>query len=303
MTGGSRASGGPPGWQPRATVIVPVWNGERTIEACLESLLAQDYPRDRFTIVVVDNRSTDRTPEILRGYGERIRVVREAKRGPAAARNRGLAEADGDVVALTDADCVVDPAWLARIVAPLADPAVGVVGGRIRSVRPCNAIELFGEEMIHDHESAITVWTPPYVITMNWAMRRSLDAEVGGFDEDFIRCEDVDLAYRIHAAGWRLVYAPEAIVSHRNERTYAGLAHEGFLHGLYSVQAVKKHAAMLAAHGHRSFSARSYVAIWEAVRDGFVGADRPRARCIAVFNAAKKLGKLAGSLRFRHFEA
>jgi GT2 family glycosyltransferase len=284
---------------PRVSVIVPVYNGERTIAACLDSLLAQALPAERVEVVVVDNRSNDRTAEILRGYGERIRVCFEGKRGPAAARNRGFAEAEGAILALTDADCVVEPGWLAALVAPLADPAIGVVGGRILSVLPCNAIEAYGEE-IHEHEKALTVYVPPYAITMNWAMRREVVAKVGAFDEAFLRCEDVDLAWRVFQAGYRFAYAPEAIIRHRNEHTYRGLFVEGWVHGVYSVQVIRKHAAFLAAHGHRSFSARSYAAVGAAVRDSIVG--DARARCVAVFNAAKKLGKLAGSVRFRHFD-
>jgi glycosyltransferase involved in cell wall biosynthesis len=289
-------------WRPQVSVIVPVYNGERTIEACLTSLLAQDYPRDRFRIIAVDNGSTDRTAAILASFADRIRVLHESKRGAAAARNRGLNAADGEVIALTDADCVVDPAWLANIVEPLVDPKVAVAGGRILSVRPCNAIEAYGEE-IHDHEKAIGVWKPPYAITMNWAMRRALLADVGCFAEDFLRGQDVDLAYRIVQSGYRLAYARDAIVRHHNERTYGGLFREGFVHGLHSVHVMRKHAAFLAAHGHRRFSARSWVAVAAAFRDSLVGRERERARCVAVFNAGKKLGKLAGSLRFRHFEA
>lgn len=287
-------------WQPRVSVVVPVYNGERTLAACLDSLLAQDYPRERYSIVVVDNRSTDGTAALLARYADRVRVVGEAKRGPAAARNRGFAAADGEVVALTDADCVVVPGWLSALVAPLADPDIAVAGGRIVSVRPCNAIEAYGEE-IHDHEAAITEWTPPYVITMNWAMRRALLADVGGFDEAFLRSEDVDLSWRIAQRGHRFAYAPAAVVAHRNERTWAGLFREGFQHGLYSVQVIRKHAVFLAAHGYRR-SARSWLALGAAMRAAVVGPDRVRSRCVAVFNAGKKLGKLAGSVRFGYLD-
>jgi len=287
---------------PRVSVVVPVYNGARTLDACLASLVALDYPRERFEIIAVDNGSTDSTAEILRAYAGRVRPLQEGKRGPAAARNCGIRAASFEIVAQTDADCVVDRGWLASIVAPLADPAVGVVGGRILSVQPCNAIEAFGEE-IHDHEKAIAVYAPPYVITMNWAARRAVLDDVGAFDEAFLRCEDVDLAYRIVQRGYRAAYAHEAIVRHRNERTWRGLFAEGFVHGVYSVQAIRKHAAFLAGFGHRPFSARSYVAIASALRNGIAGRERERAMCTAVFNSGKKLGKLAGSIRFRHFDA
>jgi len=289
-------------WTPRVSVVMPVYNAERTLDACLDSLLALDYPRERLEFIAVDNRSTDRTAEILRRYGGRIRTLHEPKQGPAAARNCGIRAAAGEVVAQTDSDCIVDPGWLRAIVAPLADPAVGIAGGRILSVRPCNGIEAFGEE-IHDHEKAIRVWQPAYVITMNWAATRAALDAVGPFDEALLRCEDVDLAYRFVQAGYRPAYAPGAVIRHHNERTWRGLFAEGCAHGYYSVQAIRKHAAFLAGYGHRSFNARSYGAIATALADAIAGRERGRSLCTAVFNSGKKLGKLAGSIRFLHFDA
>jgi glycosyltransferase involved in cell wall biosynthesis len=287
---------------PKVSVVVPVYNAERTLDECLRSLLAQDFPEDDLEIIAVDNWSTDRTPAILREYSDRVRTVRRRKRGPAAARNRGIREARGEIVAMTDSDCVADPGWVRHVVAPLEDSAVALVGGRILSVRPCNTVEKFGEE-IHDHEKAITVWKPAYVITMNWAARRSLLDTTGLFDEEFLRCEDVDLAYRIVRLGHTVAYAHDAVIYHRNERTYAGLFAEGFVHGVYSVQAIKKHDVFLSGFGHRNFDRRSYVAIATSFRDYVEGRDADRSLCSAVFNTGKKLGKVAGSVRFGYFDA
>jgi GT2 family glycosyltransferase len=286
---------------PEASVVVPVYDAERTITECLDSLLAQDFPSDRYEIIAIDNASRDRTPELLRRYAGRIAVLEEHKQGPAAARNRGVKAARGEIIAMTDSDCVVSRDWLRCLIAPLDDPAVGIVGGRNLSTQPCNDVERFGEE-IHDHEKAITVYKPPYVITMNWAARASLFETIGYFDEDLLRCEDVDLAYRAVQHGYRLAYAPDAVVHHRNERTLAGLFAEGFAHGLYSVQAIRKHDAFLASHGHRSFDPKTYAAIRSAFTDWMSGRDSERSLCVAVFNGGKKLGKATGSIRFRHLE-
>ena len=285
---------------PEVTVVVPVYNGASTIADCVRSLIALEYPKERLEIVVVNNLSTDATVSILREFGDAIRLLDEPVRGPAAARNCGIRASRREVIALTDADCVVDRDWLRHIVSPLSDERVGVSGGRILSIRPCNAIEQFGEE-IHDHEKAINVYRPPYVITMNWASRRAVLEEAGLFDKTLLRCEDVDLAYRITSGGYRLAYAPEAIVYHRNERTYGGLFAEGFAHGLHAVNAVKKHSAFLAGFGHRRFDSRSYLAIGSALRE-YAADQSSRALCSAVFNAGKKAGKIAGSVRFGHLD-
>ncbi len=207
---------------PVVSVIVPVYNGERTIGKCVESIFALSFPRDDFELLLIDNASTDGTAKILDRYSYRAVILHEAKRGPAAARNCGLRKATGDIVAFTDADCVVDRDWLVRITAPLNDTAVGIVGGTIRAIKPCNALEAFGER-IHDHQLAIEYYSPPYAITMNWASRRSVLEKVGLFDEELLRCEDCDLAYRVVAAGYRIIHERAAVVYHRNERNLAGL--------------------------------------------------------------------------------
>ncbi|MEO8603188.1 MAG: glycosyltransferase [bacterium] len=218
---------------PRVSVIVAVYNGAATLRACLDSLLGLDYPADRLELVCVDNASTDATPRLLAEYGARLRVEYETRRGPAAARNCGLAVTRGEVVALTDADCTVDRTWLRELVAPLADPAVGIAGGKILSRRPCNVIEAFGDR-IHDHVRALHEFSPPYVITMNWAARRAALEQVGGFNASLLRGSDVDCSYRFVAAGYRLVYAPGAVIYHRNERTPWGLVHEGYVHAVHA---------------------------------------------------------------------
>ena len=270
---------------PRVSVIVPVYNGDRTIGECVESIFALSFPGNDVELLLIDNASSDSTPKILDRYRDRAVILHESKRGPAAARNCGLRRATGDIVAFTDADCVVDRDWLSRIIARLNDPAVGIVGGTIRAIQPCNAVEEFGER-IHDHQMAIEYYSPPYAITMNWASRRSVLEEVGPFDEELLRCEDCDLAYRVVKAGYRIVHEPAAVVYHRNEQTLAGLIAEGYAHGYHSISLLKKHEEFV-----RTFAAAS------------PATPRPSSADYAlywrVFNLGKATGKAVGSLRSR----
>ena len=126
--------------------------------------------------------------------------------------------------------------------------------------------------------------------------------ELGGFDERFRRCEDVDLSYRMVQAGYTLAFAPAAVVYHRNEDRLAGLFREGFAHGFHGVFALKHHAEFVQAFGHSRFDPQSYVAIGRRMLDWARGRDRATARCDAVFNSGKKAGKLVGSMRFGHLD-
>jgi glycosyltransferase involved in cell wall biosynthesis len=266
------------------TVVVAVFEAERTIGECVESLLALRYPPELRELVVVDNGSRDGTRQVLGGFGDALAVVDEATRGPAAARNVGVRAARGDVIALTDADCTVDPDWLTELVPPLADASVGIAGGTILARRPANAAELYGET-IHDHRRSILHWRPPYVITMNWAARRSLFDEVGPFDEGLLRASDVEFSYRVVRAGYRLAFSPGAVVYHRNERSLAGLVHEGWVHGRHSVRLSRRHPTLVAEARARSL---------DTPREPVEPA--PRSRFSVAFGLGKRAGRATARL-------
>jgi len=286
---------------PKVSVIVPVYNAEMTIEECLQSLLKLNYPREDVEFIIVNNASTDRTADIIDSYREKISMLYEEKKGPSAARNKGIMSASGKFVAFTDSDCVVDKDWLKYIIPPLQDDSIGIVGGKILAKHPCNNIEEFGEK-IHDHNKAINEFKPPYVITMNWASKLSVLKEVGLFDESFIRVQDGDLSYRILQAGYKIIYRSEAIVYHSNEKTLSGLFHKGYLHGFHSVRVVKKHKIFLRQFGHGRFYLNSYIEILSSLINYMLGKNRSYSICYFTFNIGKKVGKIFGSIRFSYFE-
>jgi glycosyltransferase involved in cell wall biosynthesis len=225
-------------------VVVAAYQAERTLEECLDSLTHLDYPGEDLEIVCVDNGSTDATAAIARRFAPGIVTLTELERGAASARNRGIAAAHGEVVAFTDADCTVSPTWLRHLVGPLADPRVGIAGGCILAKQPCNWIERFGER-IHDHAVAIEATEPPYAISMNWASRRAVLQHYGGFDARLLRCQDVDLSFRMLRDGMTIDYVADAVVYHRNERTLLGLFREGYVHGYNGRAVVELHREYL----------------------------------------------------------
>jgi glycosyltransferase involved in cell wall biosynthesis len=280
-------------YHPSTAVIVPVYDGSETVEACADSLLRLDYPPDRLELIFVDDGSADATPHLLGRYGSALRVLREPRRGPAAARNAGLDAAQGEVVAFVDADSVVAPDWLRNIVGPLEGHSDRVVGGRILAARPCNWVERFGER-IHDVRSSIEVFRPPYVPTGNWAMARTGQAR---FDETLRRCSDVDLSYRLFELGYSFCFQPDAVVYHRNERTLSGLFGEGFQHGYHAVTVRRRHRRLLSACGHGRPQFGAYAAIGAGLLDAVRGRDAAQSVCGSVFAAGKAVGRIAGSAR------
>ncbi len=287
-------------FQPRVSLVVPAYNAQATLNACLTSLLDLTYPRDKMELLIVDNNSRDETRVIIESFAPRVRYLYEKKRGPAAARNRGIAHAHGDIVAFTDADCIVEHDWLTELVQPLANEQVGIVGGAIRSTRLDTAVEKFGEQ-INNQAKAICEYKPAYVASANWASSRGVLLDAGKFDANLRGGEDTDLAWRILQRGKKLVYQATAIVYHRNENTVRGLFLQGFQHGYNSVRVNRKHKKFLETFGYRRIQREGYVQLVRTLR-AYLATHSMEAWCDFVFNGGKKLGKLVGSIRTGYLE-
>ena len=225
----------PESW-PAVTVVVPVFNGEACIAACIEALLAQDYPGPAPELIVVDNGSTDSTSQILGQFLSqhegRVRSLRVTQRGSSPARNAGILRASHKIIALTDADCVPRPDWLKELVAAsISQPDASFVGGSIRALEPVNRISAFAESLF-DQRRAILEDKPPYIITANLLVRRSDMLRFGLFNTAYPRGQDTELAWRAHYLhNARFAYAERAVVDHVNITTFAGLLHKGLQHG------------------------------------------------------------------------
>ncbi len=112
------------------SIIVPFLNEEKYIGECAASLTGQDFPKDKYEIIFIDNGSTDDSPNIV-GKFDNIRLLRENKRNVYTARNRGINAARGDIIAFTDADCIVAGDWLSRIYDVMKEPDIFVALGNV----------------------------------------------------------------------------------------------------------------------------------------------------------------------------
>ncbi|MFC1851613.1 glycosyltransferase [candidate division CSSED10-310 bacterium] len=211
---------------PRVSIIIPVYNGETTLKACLDSLLNLDYPSSELDIILVDDGSSDSTPQIGKQF--QVRLLTTAHEGPSTARNLGIKHAQGDFVAFTDADCIVDPQWIKELLTGFPDDeTIASVGGCQRAVPDdppfANRIQQLLELLdflggyTKGHQKITPVEHNP---SCNVMYRKKCLFAVGGFLPGLFPGEDVELDYRLRRQGYTLLYQPEAIVYHHRPRTY-----------------------------------------------------------------------------------
>lgn len=204
---------------PFLSVVIPVLNGERTLRACLKSVVAADYPPDRREILVVDNGSTDGTRAIIKEFP--VRYLYEPQRGCPQARNLGIREAKGQIIVSTDADCVVSQKWLLEMVKGFERDEVGGVAGEVVAYLPRTPAERYAARVRHlSPQKYITRPILPFAAFANLAFRREVFDRVGFLDEDIPLGESTDFCTRfLRETGQRLQYAPKALVFHQHRKT------------------------------------------------------------------------------------
>ena len=209
--------------KPKVSVIINTHNRAYHLKRLLDCLTRQTY--DEFEVIVVNGPSTDHTEQVLKDYGEAIRVETCPEVNLCMSRNIGVRAAAGEIVAFIDDDAVPGgPAWLEELCKPFRDKTVGAVGGQSYRM---NGLHEFsrGTFTIWGGGKSINMMSlPPQdktaeefngVIGCNCAFRRSAVVEAGGFDEFYTYfLDETDLCYRIAMLGYQTVHSNAAIVYH-----------------------------------------------------------------------------------------
>ncbi|HLS49552.1 MAG TPA: mycofactocin biosynthesis glycosyltransferase MftF [Actinomycetaceae bacterium] len=267
------------------TVIVPCHGEAAPLARCLAALRGPD-------VVVVDDGSPDpqEIARIAADHGARL-VRHDANLGPGAARNTGLAHTATTYVAFVDADCVVTPGWIEALLPHLADPRVAAVGPRIRPVPARRPTAVAHHDAVR---SALDMGPVPRIVrygsplgflpTAALLVRRSA-LPVGGFAPDLRVGEDVDLLWRIIAAGWHVRYEPRVIVGHEVRADFGAWARRRFAYGTSAGPLDRRHPGR---------PAPAELSGWNLMALACWAAGRPRLAA-AVF--ATSLGLLAREFR------
>jgi succinoglycan biosynthesis protein ExoA len=221
------------------SVVIPVLNEERYIEACLASVLAQDYPADRFEVIVADGGSTDRTRTIVEGMAARhpnLRLIDNPGRLQAAGLNAAILASRGDVIARQDGHAEWAPNHLRRSVDVLLATAADNVGGRQDAVGDGDSGRAIARAMrspfgvggarfrySEREEELPTVYLGTF--------RRTALERVGLFDEAYPQHEDYELNHRIRSTGGRIVYSPDIRTRYHVRNGLMALARQYYRYG------------------------------------------------------------------------
>ncbi|HEY3934186.1 MAG TPA: glycosyltransferase family A protein [Gemmatimonadales bacterium] len=208
------------------TIAVPTRNRAPALRQCLTKLTELEY--SPFDILVVDNGSTDDTATVVRSFAADspvpVRYLFESRRGLCHARNRALAEAGADVVGFVDDDCYPQADWLSRIMVEFADERVGYVGGRLLLHDPTDAPYTVNTSTTRIVRPAGEWHSGDDLPGTGMAVRRRAFRATGGYDPllgpggPLLSGDDIDMHWRLWAAGWTGVYTPDAVTYHAHGR-------------------------------------------------------------------------------------
>ncbi|MCG2725690.1 MAG: glycosyltransferase family 2 protein [bacterium] len=212
------------------TVIIPTYNRAETMKKCLKAIEAQTYTASRFEVIIVDDGSTDKTEELAADFVRQgtvdARYYRQKNRGPAAARNLGIKNADGEILLFIGDDIIAAPDLLKRHVAwhleNISDNAAllgYVTWDRSLKITPfMHWLENGGPQFSFNELENGAEADPCRFYTCNISLKRRFLTKNGLFDEEFpyAAFEDVELGYRLKAAGLKLFFNRKAVAWHHH---------------------------------------------------------------------------------------
>jgi cellulose synthase/poly-beta-1,6-N-acetylglucosamine synthase-like glycosyltransferase/spore germination protein YaaH/peptidoglycan/xylan/chitin deacetylase (PgdA/CDA1 family) len=252
-----------PEYKPQVSVLIPAYNEEAVIVQTVRAALDSHYPK--LEVLVVDDGSTDRTAELVQdnfGRDPRVRLLLQSNHGKPGALNHGLAEASGEIVVSIDADTIVDPEAIPRLVRHFAEPNVGAVAGNVkvsnrnRWLTRWQALEYITSQNLEKRAFDLLNCIPVVPGAVG-AWRTDLLRGAGGFSGDTV-AEDTDLTLTIRRNGWKILYDEDAIGRTEVPDTIDALIRQRFRWTFGTLQAVWKHRS---AVGKARYGTLGWIAI------------------------------------------
>lgn len=244
---------------PKVSVVVATYNGARTLYNCLDSLQRLNFPD--YEVILVDDGSTDSTPEIVKKFPS-VRYLRQENLGLSSARNAGIAAATGNIIAFTDDDCRADEDWLYYLVGDLLRNDFAGIGGHnfLPPDDSCVAAAVLvspggpAHVMLTDREAE-------HVPGCNMAFYKWALDEIGGFDPVFRKAgDDVDVCWRLQQRGWKIGFSHAGFVWHYRRSTVKAYLKQQSGYGEAEALLMQKHPEYFNSLGGSIWRGRIYSA-------------------------------------------
>lgn len=229
---------------PTVSVVMPLYNEERHIESCLDSLLEQSYPQDKMEWILVDGGSEDRTLELLEHYRKKypqlIKILNNPERIVPYAMNYGIEAATGDILIRLDAHASYAPDYIETCVEVLKETGADNVGGvmetKAKSPMGQRIADVLSSPFGVGNSKFRTSGEDGYVDTVPFgAYPRTLFAEIGGYDTRLVRNQDNELNYRIRANGGKIFLSNQIKLAYYCRDTLTGLTKQARLNGKWTI--------------------------------------------------------------------
>jgi glycosyltransferase involved in cell wall biosynthesis len=242
---------------PRVSVVVCAYNAERTLDRCLASLAALNYPD--YEVILVNDGSRDRTLEIAKRYPF-CQILNQTNKGLGVARNVGAATATGEIVAYTDSDCVADPDWLTYLVAKMESGGLDACGGP-NLPPPENGLVAAAVALAPGGPTHVLLSdeVAEHIAGCNMAFRRQALEELGGFDPIFRAAgDDVDICWRFQDKGSVIGFSAAAVVWHFRRNTVGAYLKQQRGYGKAEALVYAKHPLRFNLFGQAKWLGRVY---------------------------------------------
>lgn len=243
------------------SVIVPAYNAAATIGECLDALLNQSVPRTQYEVIVVDDGSRDNTRDIVEQYP--VTLLSQSHRGPAVARNRGVCQANGEIILFTDADCVPTANWIEEMLKPFENPEIVGVKGVYRT-RQKGLIPRFIQLEYEDkYEKMHKERFVDFIDTYSAGYRKAVFEDHGGFDPIFPMAagEDIEFSHRLAERGCKMVFASQAIVYHQHADSLSKYLRRKFYVGFWRVVRYQRYPHKILRDSHTPQSLKIQVGL------------------------------------------
>jgi len=231
--------------EPFVSVIVNFYNSRSTLKECLDSIFKVKYKN--YEVIAVDDCSTDDSAEIAKKYP--VKYFKTPKNsGVAGSRNFGIKKAKGEIILITDSDCVLDQNWISEMVKPFEDKKVAVVGCRDRAPENDSFFAKGVDYALTSFIGTGGIRSKSKVNLSNYSprgfsfcVRKELFDKYGYFDTNIVPGEEIDFGLRIKKAGYKLAFVSSTVVLHKRRPTLKAYAKQMYRRGYARLMLIKKH--------------------------------------------------------------